>query len=236
MPYFGARMPGTRRFGARRQASTGCRDRDAIRQGSSTTASRARRLFCRCASPVDDRDRRDGAAGDALGAREGRTILAAKHAGLARDRGDGVWLPATLLGSQQCTGLRKSAASVGGLTTIAHHGRPLPVPIEIRPHVGAALAAGPADKPLFDVGQPEIFGPAIGTDRDRVAAAIVGAVAAAAQAPRCCLAAVKTEEPLVVRAARLGAAVIFIAAGLLPAAAISPLAIRCAGSTAARAG
>ena len=35
--------------------------------------------------------------------------------------------------------------------TIAHHDSRLPVPIEIRPHVGAALAASPADKPRLNI-------------------------------------------------------------------------------------
>jgi hypothetical protein len=40
-----------------------------------------------------------------------------------------------------------------------------PVPIEIRPHVGAALAASLAHKPRFDIGHPEIIGPAIAVFR-----------------------------------------------------------------------
>ena len=50
------------------------------------------------------------------------------------------------------------------------------VPVEIRLHVCAAMAAGPADKAGLDIGQPKIIRPGIGTDGDRVAAAVVGAV------------------------------------------------------------
>ena len=45
-----------------------------------------------------------------------------------------------------------------------------------RPHVGAALAAGSAHKPRFDIGQPDIIRPGIAADRDRVAAAVIRAV------------------------------------------------------------
>jgi len=38
------------------------------------------------------------------------------------------------------------------------------------------MAAGPADKAGLDIGQPKIIRPGIGTDGDRVAAAVVGAV------------------------------------------------------------
>ena len=37
-----------------------------------------------------------------------------------------------------------------------------PVPIEIRPQVGAALAADPANEPMLNVGQPKVIGPLIG--------------------------------------------------------------------------
>ena len=49
-------------------------------------------------------------------------------------------------------------------------------PVEIRPHVCAALAAGLAHEPRLDIGQPGIIGPAVAADGDRVAAAVVGAV------------------------------------------------------------
>jgi hypothetical protein len=44
-------------------------------------------------------------------------------------------------------------------SVVAHNGHTLFIPIEVRPHVGAALAAGLADKPWLDVGEPEIVGP-----------------------------------------------------------------------------
>jgi len=37
----------------------------------------------------------------------------------------------------------------------------LPVPVEIRPHIRAALAAYPAGEALLDIGQPGIIGPGI---------------------------------------------------------------------------
>jgi hypothetical protein len=41
---------------------------------------------------------------------------------------------------------------------------------------GATLAAGITDEPQLYVGQPDIIGPVVATDRDRMAAPIVGAV------------------------------------------------------------
>ena len=46
-------------------------------------------------------------------------------------------------------------------------------PNEVRPQIGAAPAAGLANELLLNVGQPEIAGPAIGTQPERVTAAIV---------------------------------------------------------------
>ena len=50
------------------------------------------------------------------------------------------------------------------------------MPMEAGPHVGAALAAGLADEPIFDVGEPDVVRPLIAADRYRVAAVIVGAL------------------------------------------------------------
>jgi hypothetical protein len=47
------------------------------------------------------------------------------------------------------------------------------VPVEVRPHLGAAVAAGRADETRLDVGEPDLVGPAVAADRDRMAAAIV---------------------------------------------------------------
>jgi hypothetical protein len=52
----------------------------------------------------------------------------------------------------------------------------LPVPIEVRPYICAALAADPAAKPRLNIGQPEIIRPVVGTNGHRVAAAEVGAI------------------------------------------------------------
>jgi len=49
-------------------------------------------------------------------------------------------------------------------------------PVEIRPHIGAALAADPAGEAHLDIGQSGIIGPGIAADRDGVVAAIVGAI------------------------------------------------------------
>ena len=49
-------------------------------------------------------------------------------------------------------------------------------PPEIRPHVCTALPADAAGEALLDVGQPQVIGPRIGADPNRVAAAVVGAV------------------------------------------------------------
>jgi hypothetical protein len=44
--------------------------------------------------------------------------------------------------------------------------------MKIWPDVGSALAAFLADEPIFYVGEPDIIGPLIAADRDRVAAFI----------------------------------------------------------------
>ena len=59
---------------------------------------------------------------------------------------------------------------------IPHHAYLLPVPIEVRPYICAALAADPAAKPRLNIGQPEIIRPVVGTNGHRVAAAEVGAI------------------------------------------------------------
>ena len=51
-----------------------------------------------------------------------------------------------------------------------------PAPIEIRPHIRAALAASMADQPRLNIGQPKIIRPRVAADGDRVAAAVVGAI------------------------------------------------------------
>ena len=69
--------------------------------------------------------------------------------------------------------------------------RTLDIPIEIRPRVGAPLAAGRADKSRLDIREAEIVGPRIAADRDRVATLEIGALdqqaahAAAAHQGKC---------------------------------------------------
>ena len=47
---------------------------------------------------------------------------------------------------------------------------------EVRPDLGAALAAGLADEERLDVGEPHVIRPSIRADRERVAAVVVRAV------------------------------------------------------------
>jgi hypothetical protein len=46
-------------------------------------------------------------------------------------------------------------------SAVAHRGHRVSVPIEIWPHVGAALAAGRADEPRLDIRQPDVVSPAV---------------------------------------------------------------------------
>ena len=55
-------------------------------------------------------------------------------------------------------------------------GGPLPVPIEVRPDVGAPGAASPTNKSRFKVGQPSVIRPFVPTDYRRMAAFVIGAV------------------------------------------------------------
>ena len=61
-------------------------------------------------------------------------------------------------------------------SAIAHAAVRLSVPVEVRPHVSAALAADPTSEALLDIGQSGIIGPGIAADRDGVATAVVGAI------------------------------------------------------------
>jgi hypothetical protein len=79
-----------------------------------------------------------------------------------RSYGFALWSPQSFLYS------RTRAASVG-----SHFRRASPSPIGLAfqlksAAVSAALAAGPAHKACFDIGQPKIIGPAVGADGDRV--------------------------------------------------------------------
>jgi hypothetical protein len=65
---------------------------------------------------------------------------------------------------------------LAGASATTHDAHGLPVPIEIRFHVRAALATGPADRPRLNIGQSNIIGPAHSADGNRMAAAMVGAV------------------------------------------------------------
>src|SRR6266478_3151175 len=49
------------------------------------------------------------------------------------------------------------------------------VPMKVRPNVGTSLAAGLANEPRLEIGQPETIRPLVRADRYRVAAAIVRA-------------------------------------------------------------
>jgi len=54
--------------------------------------------------------------------------------------------------------------------------RPAFLPVEIRPNVGAALAARLADKQRLDIRQLNVIRPSIGVDRCRVAALVIRAI------------------------------------------------------------
>jgi hypothetical protein len=58
----------------------------------------------------------------------------------------------------------------------AHHAHRLPVSVEIRPHVGATLAASGANETLLDIRQTDIIRPAVGVDCDGMAAFVIGAI------------------------------------------------------------
>lgn len=80
---------------------------------------------------------------------------------------------------QQRPGLRTSKAPMAGAKwlPIAHAAdRPFCGPIKVRPDVGAAPAARPANEPRLEVGQPQIVRPAIGVQGHAVAASVVSAV------------------------------------------------------------
>src|SRR6266404_6965023 len=65
------------------------------------------------------------------------------------------------------------------------------VPVEVRPDVGAFVAAGLAYEPRFKIREPNVVGPLVCADRDRVAAMIVRAInqdpahASGAHFPKC---------------------------------------------------
>jgi hypothetical protein len=48
--------------------------------------------------------------------------------------------------------------------------------LEVRPHLGTTPAADPADKPVLDVGQPEVIRPEVGADPDVMAAMVIAAI------------------------------------------------------------
>jgi hypothetical protein len=61
-------------------------------------------------------------------------------------------------------------------SAVAHRFQRRLIPIEIRPHVGTALAADLADETMLNVGQTKVVGPWVAADRDRMRALIVGAI------------------------------------------------------------
>lgn len=50
------------------------------------------------------------------------------------------------------------------------------VPAEVRPHLGAALAAGGAHEARLEIGNPGIIWPGTSAGRNRVAAVVIGAI------------------------------------------------------------
>jgi hypothetical protein len=63
-----------------------------------------------------------------------------------------------------------------GHLPIAHRRDRLLVPIEIWPDVRAPLAAAFAYEPRLKIRKPNVIGPLVRADRDRVAAAIISAI------------------------------------------------------------
>jgi hypothetical protein len=49
-------------------------------------------------------------------------------------------------------------------------------PVEVRPDLCPALAAGGADKARLDIGKPDLIGPAVCAEGDGMAATILGAI------------------------------------------------------------
>jgi hypothetical protein len=70
--------------------------------------------------------------------------------------------------------LNISLTNLRKLQTIAHRSDGYLIPIKIRPHVGAAMAACLAGEARFNIG--EIIRPPIPADRERVAAPIIRAI------------------------------------------------------------
>jgi hypothetical protein len=50
------------------------------------------------------------------------------------------------------------------------------LPMKVRPNVGASLAAGLAYEPRLEIEKPDVIGPLVRADRDRMAAMIVRAI------------------------------------------------------------
>jgi hypothetical protein len=59
---------------------------------------------------------------------------------------------------------------------ITHRCDNLPIPVEVRPDVSPSLAAGLADEPRLEIGQPDVIRPSISADRDRMTALVIRAV------------------------------------------------------------
>jgi hypothetical protein len=60
--------------------------------------------------------------------------------------------------------------------SIAHRRGRRASPMEVRPDVGASLAACLASEQGFEIGEPDVIRPSVAADRDRVAAMEVGAI------------------------------------------------------------
>jgi hypothetical protein len=87
--------------------------------------------------------------------------------------------PRSRLRSRPASARRTQDRRTGDLqriSSIAHHRDRHPVPSEVRPHVGAALAADLADETMLYVGQAKVIRPVVATDGDGVATAVVRAI------------------------------------------------------------
>jgi hypothetical protein len=65
---------------------------------------------------------------------------------------------------------------VAGQMALLLNGRLLQRPVEIRPHLGAAVAASGADELRLQIRQPSVIRPLVAADRRPMATMIIGAI------------------------------------------------------------
>jgi hypothetical protein len=72
--------------------------------------------------------------------------------------------------------VKENTAKIVACLPIAHHRDGRSIPIEILPHVRASLAAGFAHEPCFQIGEPDVIGPAVSVDLAMMGALVVAAI------------------------------------------------------------